>query len=118
MKVQVPDLPSPIPARDANPDSDEAFKGALSRLRAKNEVSVRITYRADRTGVIESSPGGEERTVAFSWGLLSATPEQIKIDQETSDPPSLERITYQIDSPDKMTIMDGVMKGKSVTRVK
>ena len=68
--------------------------------------------------VIETSAPGMNRTQTFSWSLLAVTPEQIKVEQETSDPPRLERITYRIDSADKLTILSGAMTGSSIVRVR
>lgn len=109
---------SPPTARETTPDSDEALRRALRALESKGEIAVRITYRADGTGVIESSAAGKERKKLFSWGLMTTSPDQIRVEQETSNPPRLERITYKIDSPDQMTIMNGSMQGSRLQRVK
>lgn len=118
--VAIPDLerPSTPPASSAKQDPDEVLRRALRGSSPKDDISIRITYRADRAGVIATKAPGVDRKQAFSWGLLSATPQQIRIDQEASDPPRLERITFRIVSPDTMTILDGAMQGSSLTRVK
>jgi len=118
MTIQEPEDAPRTSSRTVTTDPDEMLRSAARGLYAADNVSVRITYEADRTGVIESSRAGQSKKQSFSWGLLSATSEQIKIDQETSDPPKLERVTYRIDSPDTMTIMDGTMQGSILTRVK
>lgn len=119
MTVEVPEgLKPPPKTGETSADSDEALRNALRELKSNDEISVRITYRADGTGVIESSAAGWDRRKPFSWGLLSVTTEQIRIEQETSNPPLLERITYKIDSPDQMTITNGAMKGSILLRVK
>lgn len=105
-----------LPVRDAQAsDSDEVLKRLL---RETQSMSLRITYRADRSGLVEASASGVDRKQKFSWSILAASPAEIRIDQEMSDPPSLERITYRVESPDRLTIMTGAMEGSSLTRVK
>lgn len=116
--LREPEVRPSTPTTSTSPaNADETLKRGLRALDGADDISVRITWQNDRTGRIETSAPGVSRVQTFTWSLLAAEPGQIKIEQELDDSPRLERISYRIEAPDRMTILTGTMTGASLVRV-